>query len=264
MIIVATACVGRDGELGLLARRAAATLSGGAHVTAVVGVSGIGKSTLLHRLAEQHKAATLRARATPWEADVPAAVLSQLLQDQSPADPVEAARVFVERVETLEGPVLVVVDDAGHADETSLQALSSAVRHHRALPLLVVLGTASLTTGVADIVSDEMRLAGLDAAAVAKLAALRGRALHPAMAAVLTRHTGGNPRDALALLDEVPAAVWTRPDAALPAPSHVVSDVAGRLRRSGPKAAHSWRRWPSFVRAPRWAKPRNWPTSEIR
>jgi len=41
------------------------------------------------------------------------------------------------------------------------------------------------------------------------------------MADVLTRHTGGNPRHALALLDEVPAAVWSRPDAQLPAPSQV-------------------------------------------
>ena len=54
------------------------------------------------------------------------------------------------------------------------------------------------------------------------------------MADVLTRHTGGNPRDVLALLDEVPAAVWQRPGAELPAPSHVVAAVDARLQRCGP------------------------------
>lgn len=230
---MATSCVGRDPELAELGRRGAATLASGADVTAVVGVSGIGKSALLRRLADQHDGTSLRARATPWEADFPTAVLSQLLQDQAPDEPVAAARAFVDRVGSLDGPVLVVVDDAEHADEASLRALTTAVRHHRALPLLVVLGMTSMTDRVADMVSDEIRLEGLDAAAIAELAAQRGRALHPAMAAALTRHTVGNPRDALALLDEVPAAVWTRPDATLPAPSHVVADVAGRLDRCG-------------------------------
>ena len=53
------------------------------------------------------------------------------------------------------------------------------------------------------------------------------------MVGALTRHTRGNPRDVLALLDEVPAALWSRPDAGLPAPAHVVEHVLGQLQRCG-------------------------------
>jgi DNA-binding CsgD family transcriptional regulator len=98
-----------------------------------------------------------------------------------------------------------------------------------------VLGMTERPARVADLISDEIRLEGLDAAAVAELAASRGRVLHPAMADVLTRHTGGNPRHILALLDEVPAAVWSRPDTQLPAPSHVVAEVDARMQRCGPQ-----------------------------
>ena len=114
-------------------------------------------------------------------------------------------------MDRIAAPTLVVVDDAEHADDASLHALATAVRHHRDVGLLVVLGMTDRQARVADLISDEIRLEGLDAAAVAELAASRGRVLHPAKADVLTRHTGGNPRHILALLDEVPAAVWSRP-----------------------------------------------------
>ena len=227
---MATTCVGRDRELAELGRRFAATATRGADIVAVRGDSGIGKSVLLRQLVDQHAGARW-AQATAWEADTPGAVLSQLLQDAAPTEPVSAARYFVDRVT---GPALVVVDDAEHADPLSLHALTTATRHHRDLPLLVVLGMTTRHPLVGQIISDELRLEGLDAAAVAELAALRGKVLHPAMVEVLTRHTGGNPRDALALLDELPASVWSRPDAQLPAPAHVIADVDAQLKRCGP------------------------------
>jgi DNA-binding CsgD family transcriptional regulator len=229
VIIVATTCVGRDRELAELDERIAATATRGADVIAVVGESGIGKSNLLRRLADQHTGARW-AQAVAWETDTPGAVLSQLLQAEVPIEPVSAARHFVE---TITAPTLVVVDDADHADEVSLHALASAVRHHRDLPLLVVLGMTVRPQRMADLISGEIRMEGLDAAAVADLAAARGRMLHPAMADVLTRHTGGNPRHTLALLEEVPAAVWSRPDAQLPAPSHLVAETQARLQQCG-------------------------------
>jgi len=231
VIIVATTCVGRDRELAELDRRCAATATRGADVVAVVGEPGIGKSALLRRLTDEHPGARW-ARAVVWEADTPGAALSQLLQEQVPAEPVAAARHFVDRITA---PTLVVVDDAEHTDDASLHALATAVRHHRDVGLLVVLGMTDRQARVADLISDEIRLEGLDAAAVAELAASRGRVLHPAKADVLTRHTGGNPRHILALLDEVPAAVWSRPDAQLPAPSPVVTEVDARMRRCGPQ-----------------------------
>jgi DNA-binding CsgD family transcriptional regulator len=231
VIIVAATCVGRDRELAELDRRCAETATRGADIVAVVGESGIGKSVLLRRLAEQHAGARW-ARAAAWEAETPGAVLSQLLQEQVPAEPVAAATHFVDLIT---GATLVVVDDAEHTDEVSLHALATAVRHHRDVPLLVVLGMTERPARITDLISDEIRLEGLDAAAVAELAASRGRVLHPAMADVLTRHTGGNPRHTLALLDEVPAAVWSRPDTQLPAPSHVVAEVDARIQRCGPQ-----------------------------
>jgi DNA-binding CsgD family transcriptional regulator len=233
VIIVATTCVGRDPELAELAGRCAATMTRGAGMVAVVGEPGIGKSALLQRLTGQHAGTALWAKATSWETTTPGAVLSQLLQDQPPTEPLDAATVFVNRIRTAEAPVLVVVDDAEHTDDASLRALTTAVRHHRDLPLLVVLGVTH--RDAADMVSDEIRLEGLHAASIAELAAQRGRVLHPAMVDVLTRHTRGNPRDALALLDEVPAATWSRPDAQLPAPSHVLAEVADRLAECGPQ-----------------------------
>lgn len=226
---MATTCVGRDRELAELDRRYAATATRGADVVAVVGESGIGKSALLRLLTDAHAGAR-RARAAAWEADTPGAVLSQLLQEQVPAESVAAARHFVDRIT---GPALVVVDDAEHIDDASLHALATAVRHHRAAPLLVVLGMTVRPARMADLFSDEIRLEGLEAAAVTELAASRGRVLHPAMADILTRHTCGNPRHILALLDEVPAAVWSRPDTQLPAPSHVVAEVDARMQRCG-------------------------------
>jgi len=250
VIIVATACVGRERELDELARRCAATATRGTDFIAVVGEPGIGKSVLLHRLVERHRemrgeqhgGAAWWANAAAWEADVPAALLRQLLQEEVPAEPVGAAAHFADRMTgpgpdaaTAEAPALVVVDDAEHADPVSLHALATAARRHRDLPLLVVIGMTARHPLLGDIVSDELRLEGLDAAAVAELAALRGRILHPAMAEVLTRHTRGNPRDVLALLDELPASVWSRTDSALPAPSHVVAEVDLQLKRCGPE-----------------------------
>jgi DNA-binding CsgD family transcriptional regulator len=229
VIIVATTCVGRDPELAELGRRYAETATDGADIVAVLGEPGIGKSALLLRLANEHGGARW-ARAATWEAATPGGVLSQLLQEPVPLEPVAATTLFVDRVG---GPTLVAVDDADYADDMSLRALATAVRHHRNLPLLVVLGMTSMTSSAADMISGEIRLEGLEPAAIAELAAQRGRVLHPTMVVALTRHTGGNPRDAIALLDEVPAAVWARPDAPLPAPSHVVTDVDNRLRHCG-------------------------------
>ena len=239
VIIVATTCVGRDRELAELARRAAATATHGSASLAVVGRPGIGKSVLLRRLVEQHGGTAFWARAATWESETPGAVLRQLLQDDVPSEPAAAATHFVEqflRRAAPEEPGIVVIDDAEHADPVSLRALTTAARQHRDLPLLMVLGTTKgRIGGLGDLASEELRLEGLDAAAVAELAAQRGRVLHPAMAEVLARHTRGNPRDVLTLLDELPAAVWSRRDARLPAPSHVAAEVDLRLSRCGPE-----------------------------
>ena len=229
-VLPPTGCVGRERELTELAGLLTAAVRGAAVVT-VVGEPGIGKTALLRQLVTQHGGRW--ARAVPWESELPGGVLAQLLQDDVPADPVAAAAVLVDRLQGT-GPQVLVIDDAEHADIESLQAISTAVRHQRELPLLVVLGTAERAGDLGDLASREIRLTGLPPDGVADLARRRGATLHPAMVAALTRHTRGNPRDVLALLDEVPTAVWSRPDTDLPAPAHVVEHVGAQLQRCGP------------------------------
>ncbi|MGZ8801520.1 MAG: AAA family ATPase [Mycobacterium sp.] len=220
-------CVGRDDELSELAQRLHGTVSGGAAVVAVVGGPGVGKTALLRALADRHRN-TWWARATPWESDLPGGVLAQMVQDDEPGDPVEAAAHLVDLLRTPE-PVLLIIDDAEHADPQSIQAISTLVRHQRELPVLVVLAMASPSSALLDLAGERLALTGLSERAVAALAAGRGRTLHPSVVSALTEHTAGNPRDVLALLDEVPDAVWSQPDATLPAPSHLRAQTRDRL-----------------------------------
>ncbi|MEB3062095.1 helix-turn-helix transcriptional regulator [[Mycobacterium] zoologicum] len=221
--------VGRDRQLSELASRFG-TSARGAAMVCLLGPPGVGKTALLHQLGDSLGTTTYAAQAMDWETGTPGGVLRQLLADTPPLDPVTAADWLADRVGG-GTPVLVTVDDAQYADPVSLQALSSLTRHHRALPLLVVLASATSTPLLSSLGADELPLPGLDSAAVVELARLRGLMLHPVMAARLTRHTDGNPRDVLALLDELPTSVWTQPDAPLPAPAYRTAEVSTRLDR---------------------------------
>ncbi|OHT93116.1 helix-turn-helix transcriptional regulator [Mycobacterium syngnathidarum] len=224
-------CVGRDRELTELAQHLAATVDHGATVVAVVGEPGIGKTALVRELTAAHGA--WWARAVPWESDLPGGVLAQLVQDEVPADPVAAAAHLVDHLRAA-GVGLLAIDDAEYADTESLQALSTLVRHQRDIPVLIVLTASSVAALPVDLTGAVLALTGLPASAVTELARLRGVVVHPTMADTLTAHTRGNPREVLALLDEVPAAVWARPDASLPAPRYVVERVRGQLAACGP------------------------------
>ncbi|GAS91844.1 helix-turn-helix transcriptional regulator [Mycolicibacterium brisbanense] len=228
--------VGRDGDLADLSARLAATATRGAAVVALLGRPGIGKTALLRELAARHEGARW-AGAAAWESDLPGGVLAQLLQDDFPDDPVDAAAHLVDLLRGPE-PTLLLIDDVEHSDSLSLQAISTLVRHQRELPVLVVVATCAgiPPEPIADLAADRIRLHGLSRHAVAELAAERGHALHPAMAQLLTEHTAGSPRDVLALLDELPGSIWARPDASLPAPAHVTAEVADMLSRCGPEA----------------------------
>lgn len=172
---MAATCVGRDDELGEISRRSAATAATGADVLAVVGAPGMGKTALLREAARAERA--LWAQAAPWECALPGAVLRQLLQSDVPDDPTAAAAELAKRIG--DEPGLILIDDAEFTDNASVQALTTLVRHHRRLPLLVVLTVSTLQTPVAALARDELRLEGLDPAAVGEIATRRGRALHP-------------------------------------------------------------------------------------
>ncbi|WP_218145192.1 helix-turn-helix transcriptional regulator [Nocardioides luteus] len=238
MLIERAGCVGREDELVELTSRLARTPASGSAAVLVLGDPGLGKTALLRGLADRVAPPALTAGAGAWEQDCPGSVLRQLLGEDPPDDPVAAADVLVARAAgegSADEPRLVLVDDADLADTFSLQAIASALRRHREAPVLVVLAATRSTPFLGEIAADTVRIEGLDVAAVGELAVLRGRVLHPAMAEVLTRHTAGSPRDAVALLDELPPARWARPDTQLPAPAHVRDEVQLALAGCGPE-----------------------------
>lgn len=233
VLIGPTGCIGRDAELSDLAYRLGHTVDDGAAVVAVVGGPGVGKTALLRALAGDRDEA-LWARATAWETELPGGVLAQLLQDVVPDDPIDAAAHLVDRLRATE-PALLIIDDAEHADSQSMRAISTLVRHQRDLAVLVVLAMSSGASEFADLAVQRLELEGLSEHAVGALAAARGRTLHPAVVSTLTRHTAGNPRDVLALLDEVPDFIWAQPDSVLPAPRHVRGQTRERLAACSPE-----------------------------
>lgn len=232
----ATVCVGRDRELGELARLHSEASSGDARIAAVVGEVGSGKSTLVQRFAERQSAPLWQACCVPWETGTPGAVLHQLFQVELSGDPLTIARHIVEHVSAAADPTdarLIVIDDAQHADEASLHALVTTVRHHRSTPLLVVLTMPSESSPPAQFASRILTVPHLDVAGVKTLAELHGHTIHPVMAQALAEHTNGIPRDVLALLDQVPAAAWAVPGTSLPAPQRVVDEVREQLSQAG-------------------------------
>ncbi len=122
--------VGRDGPLALIAGSLDADSVDG-RIVVVEGEAGIGKSSLL---AVARHAASGRARvvAGTWdESRIPMAAWFEVL-GPPPAGPAGAPVPWVrERLAELavDGPVLVSLDDAHHADSASLAALTGLARH---------------------------------------------------------------------------------------------------------------------------------------
>ncbi|GLZ48970.1 LuxR family transcriptional regulator [Actinomycetospora sp. NBRC 106375] len=199
----------------------------------VTGESGIGKSRLLAQASAAAPGRVLTAAAVAWETDCPHAVVAQLLGEDVAAlteeDPFAVARRLAERAG--DAPVVLVVDDAHWCDEASLRALSTLTRHHRDVPAVALLAatpghgpsaTAELVRRTADAV---VPLGPLTSRDLEELCADRGRPLPPWLTERLRRHTQGNPRHVLALLDELPAERWDVPDLRLPAPGEVAVRV---------------------------------------
>ncbi|MEE4025667.1 LuxR C-terminal-related transcriptional regulator [Gordonia sp. PKS22-38] len=226
MMVVAT-CVGREREIETIGTRVRTVA--GTEFVVVSGESGVGKSTLLAHLVRLHADSVdtgraLWAQATNWDHSTPEAVLRQLIQSEG------GAAALSGLLADAEGPTLVAIDDAEHIDPESLHTLLTVTREHRSRTL-VVLSMSLPVRGLRGLVVDELRLDGIGVDAVAEIAASRGIVMHPGVVDRLTRHTRGNPRDVIALLDELPSGVWSRGDTTLPAPSYVIDDVRARLEK---------------------------------
>ncbi len=206
------------------------------------GGVGAGKSRLLREVVAGTDRVRLVATAVDWEQDQPHAVVAQLLGvavgDLAGDDPFAAARRLADRVG--DRPAVVVVDDAHWCDLPSFRALSTLARHHRGTPVVVLL--AATPGGARPELADPMRRAAevsltlgpLSAHEVEELCTEQGRPLPPWSVHRLTRHTGGNPRHVLALLDELDG--WDTPDLRLPAPREVAVRVGEQVAALGADA----------------------------
>ncbi len=236
--------VARDEVMALLRQRLHRTGSTGSSLVVVSGVRGVGRTTVLDRLAADAPGRVLRARAVSWESGEPYALVKLLAPDLTPGGSAfDTAAAVARSLSSVGEPVLVLVDDAQHADPDSLRALASAARHHGEGRFLVVLdrctpawGCAGRADGrvhgrvdveaAADLV---LELRPLDPAEVGAVAASRGTPLHPALAEHLCRHTGGIPGHVVDLLDHLPGEVWTGNAPMLPAPAGVATATAQSL-----------------------------------
>lgn len=233
--------IGRGELLDVLVRAVEASATTSAFVV-LTGPAGIGASSILREAertvgSDGQCTVVRRAGAVPWETHVPYGLVTQLFPGvrTNGANPVEWGHRIAEALST-DITTILLIDDAHDCDVDSLRAFASAVRHHRSAKLAVVCARKTLPNGtieahrVLDRVADlSLAMSALTVSAVAELAALQGIILSPSSAAHLTRHTGGRPRYALAMLDEVPRETWkgVRPD--LPAPAFVEADVRTTL-----------------------------------
>lgn len=235
---------------------------GRSRVVLIEGAAGCGKSHLLDAVAERAAAAgalVLTAVGTAAERRVPLGVLRQLVGSaqvfalpraggEATATPSEEAmRAFCAELcdLALDGPVVLCLDDAQHADAQSLHHLRHLVRHARPAPVLLVATISSYAEAQQDLFAPELtrqphfrriRLGLLSPDETARTAATPAAAAHPGRTAAELHHlTGGNPLLLRALLEE-DAAVTAPPPA--PAPDGPFTEaVTACLRRSGPAAA---------------------------
>jgi DNA-binding CsgD family transcriptional regulator/tetratricopeptide (TPR) repeat protein len=244
-------------QLEALLRRAR---SGGPVVVVVEGPAGIGKTTLLRRFLRRHpEVPTTGATGLPWESRRAGALARRLLDDDpgdpparpaddDPVDPVDLGTALARgwQARTRQEPLLVVVDDAHHADPVSLQAIASAVaRTHRA-PVLLLLARTTGRPGAGAVEAGAV----LDRLAATHLPVLRlgpaeTRLLASRVAAAdlpmpvarrLCEHTAGIPGHLLELFRDTPPARWSDWQTRLPAPASVQRRVHQALDRCSPEA----------------------------
>lgn len=220
-------------------------------VIVVDGVPGAGTTTVIdetaHLVHERcPRAVVLRAAAVPWESIIPYGIVRQLVPAPGVVDAgldvlAQAELLGAAMESDSDSPVLVIVDDAHHADHESLRLLATMVRHGRVGGIAVLLSRHPRPSGtgaaheILDRAADETYVvAPLGVSDAADLAALGGAVLPLSAATHLVRHTGGLPRHIVALLDETPASTWHRGRTELPAPSFVDSRVRAALTRCDP------------------------------
>jgi len=269
----------RDQELATLESLVDATVTGGARIGLIEGAAGIGKSRLLTEALSRARAAgvrVLKARGGELEREFAFGVVRQLFEPALFgaggalfAGSAEAARGVFELSRegdedadpsfasmhglfwltvnlSLDGPVVIAIDDLHWCDRSSLRFVAYLVRRLEGLPVLLLLTLRPAQPGIdaallGEIVSDPLTIAirpsplSEDSAAVLVRGRL-GEFAAPDFSAACHSATGGNPLLLQELLKAL-AAEGVRPDGAHIGvvsdlgPSAVSRAVLLRLRR---------------------------------
>jgi DNA-binding NarL/FixJ family response regulator len=222
--------VARKGEIAALRKAWESARGGSARVVVIEGESGIGKTKLVEELLSG--APVIRVSGAEAKSQQRWGVLREVLAQlpaQRPADPpirlepqADPALVGHSIAEALRSgaELVLVVDDAQWADQSSMAALRSAARHLRDDPVLLLVvfrrGEESITGESLTESSNAWRqllesehgvhvpLTGLEPEDLMLLAAVSGHPrLSPEGARRLYDSTGGNPDHALELLDQL-------------------------------------------------------------
>jgi len=246
--------VGRAGELTALNSRYAMTAGGRGQVMMIAGAPGIGKTALAREFLAAHERPVISISGDPDESELAGGLLEQVacqatvpagealsaLLRSGQADPISAGAALLDLVAAVrgDGPLVLVVDDAGWGDELSLRALSFALRRLRDQPVycLIIARSADLhrlpggLLRAVDYQGERLDLGGLQVADIIELARLVGSAgLSPRAALRLRDHTGGVPLHIKELLRDLPPAALHDPAANLPAPYSLELLVLSRL-----------------------------------
>lgn len=260
MDLAATALVGRDRELQLVLDRCERALAGHPGLLVVSGAAHVGTTSLIceatARLRRAHSPApkVVNVVALPWEREQEGELAQRLCAVRGVGSPVPVddadptrslARALVERLrDGSASGLVIVVEDAHHADAVSLRALSSAVHRLHDEPVAVILQVSdpdstdpALSTVLRAHRADSLNVDGLQADAIQELARSRGQSLSPDAARRLASYTAGLPGLVIELLEEYPARLWETTSGRLPAPRSVRQEISAVLGDSSPEVS---------------------------
>ena len=253
--------IGRKRELRTLSELFGTALAGAPAVIVVAGTAHVGTTALVTEAVRRARRAApgaqlLRLRGLAWERRLPGELARRLCAAadardgvRSPgsppvtaagpptADPQALTAAVLDRLRGgPAGGLLLVVEDAQHADPASLRVISSAVERLAAAPVVVVLEITVEETSDPELAAvlrahraDTVLVGGLGADAVRDLARSRGQLLSPDAARRLAAFTGGLPGLVVELLDEFPGLDREASYDALPAPRSVRQELAAVL-----------------------------------
>ncbi|MFJ9821115.1 AAA family ATPase [Streptomyces sp. NPDC101151] len=262
--------VGRERELNILQDCLEAGRRGIPWLITVQGRAGIGKTALIRQALSTHPQAMVWwAGCDLVEQDWPLGTVDQLLRRVDRAARAEfpaldalapsssAAEVGAQLLQLLghleqRAPVVVVIDDAHWADQTSVKVISFVARRLSSDRVTVILAARtdlptdpvpSAAPGMETTTSWSRLSAGVEHARtvavdglgvkdVARLAALKGRVLSPTAAGRLQRHTDGHPLYVQAIVADAQATEGLKdPARPLPVPPSLSATVLRHVAR---------------------------------